>query len=448
MRASGGLVPSYSLFLQSLTKDLGADIQDTLSGTISPSGEAIYRLEVPVGGSLAVNLGGSTNLTAQAWSVPTGKRSWPAAPSSSTAVTQGEVVLLEVLGNDSTAGGPYTPPAFINLDQFENSATRQPLLPGGRYAASSGIAAADLTGNGKTDLVVTSNQTDADTVLKGNGDEHLPGRQSVCHRSRRQLAGGSGNPLVTDLTGNGIPDIVTSNFSGNDVSAVLLGLGNGSFLPQRSRFDANINPDSVVSGDFNGDGIPDLALLNRSSTTETLAILISAATASFKPSLPPITIPFAHERAFLVLAGKLTTNGRDDLVVFGTSTGTFEVLLMATATAPSPTEGRTRWATASTSPLWRTSTATASFRRDLRRRRPDPETSSVCLGNGDGTFQAPMTFSAVGSGAPAIASVSSAWLSPTTAAHRSATGIRAPGHHPRHHHYEGGVAVLQYAALS
>jgi hypothetical protein len=326
VRISGGLVPNFSLFLKSLTADLGADIQDTLTGNITPSGQSIYRLVVPVNGSLAVTLTGAAGLTAQVVSSD-GQTVLNSGTQFIVPVNQNDVLLLEVLGTDPSATGLYQL-QFENLDQFETSQPPSLFYPvaGG---TPSGIAAADLTGNGKTDLVVTSNVTDAVSVLTGNGDGTF---QAV-----RQYAIGPGvssqivrNPVVADLNGDGIPDIVATNFSANDVS-VLLGTGDGTFLPER-RFDANIQPDSVVVGDFdgrkyaNGKPILDLAVLNRTSTTESLVILMGRGDGTFAPPLAPIPIPFA-QGAFPVLVGDLTGNGLDDLVVFGTTAGKFEVLL-------------------------------------------------------------------------------------------------------------------------
>ncbi len=52
-----------------------------------------------------------------------------------------------------------------------------------------------------------------------------------------------------------------ANFFSNDVS-VLLGNGDGGFQPARS-FPARNLPGSVAVGDFNGDGVPVLAVANQ-----------------------------------------------------------------------------------------------------------------------------------------------------------------------------------------
>ena len=66
-----------------------------------------------------------------------------------------------------------------------------------------------------------------------------------------------------DFNGDGISDLATANESSDDVS-VLLGLGSGIFATQQTFF-AGDRPWSVTTGDFNGDGITDLATANLGS---------------------------------------------------------------------------------------------------------------------------------------------------------------------------------------
>src|SRR5437773_8612290 len=63
-----------------------------------------------------------------------------------------------------------------------------------------------------------------------------------------------------DFNGDGRPDLAVLNRVSQDVS-VLLGNGDGTFGAQ-TRFAAGSYPYSVAVGDFNGDGRPDLAVAN------------------------------------------------------------------------------------------------------------------------------------------------------------------------------------------
>src|SRR5580698_2313900 len=65
-----------------------------------------------------------------------------------------------------------------------------------------------------------------------------------------------GNTVLTaDFNGDGIPDLV---ILGNDTISVLLGNGDGTFTAAPSP-SADL-PGAIAAGDFNGDGIPDLAV--------------------------------------------------------------------------------------------------------------------------------------------------------------------------------------------
>jgi hypothetical protein len=68
--------------------------------------------------------------------------------------------------------------------------------------------------------------------------------------------------------------------------AVLQGDGNGQFTnTPSSPFDANSNPSGMVVGDFNGDGKPDLAIVN--PFLGTITVLQNTASEPSAPSADP-----------------------------------------------------------------------------------------------------------------------------------------------------------------
>jgi hypothetical protein len=106
----------------------------------------------------------------------------------------------------------------------------------------------DLTGSGKLDLVTTDTGSSAVSVLIGNGDGSFqPARTYPVGLAPQCLN-------IGDVNGDHTPDIVTGNAGSNNVS-VLLGNGDGTFRPgpaspsrwSRSHPPSEISPVAVCS---------------------------------------------------------------------------------------------------------------------------------------------------------------------------------------------------------
>ena len=76
---------------------------------------------------------------------------------------------------------------------------------------------------------------------------------------------------MADLTGDGIPDLVVANYNDDTVS-VLLGKGDGTFLPQEV-FPVGDKPYSVALADLTGDGRDDIIVAN--SASDTVSVLMN-----------------------------------------------------------------------------------------------------------------------------------------------------------------------------
>jgi hypothetical protein len=128
------------------------------------------------------------------------------------------------------------------------------------------LAAGDFLGNGKIDLVVSSPPTLSNNMppfeIPGSGEVFL-GNGDGTFQSGIAGAGGAIALITADLTGNGRSDIVGifgNGFGGPGSLAVLLSNGDGTFSAMPT-----LNPTEgfgeVAVTDINGDGIPDLVAL-------------------------------------------------------------------------------------------------------------------------------------------------------------------------------------------
>ena len=107
------------------------------------------------------------------------------------------------------------------------------------------------------------------SVLLGNGN-------GTFQAQRTYATGNAPNSVaIADLTGDGKPDLVVANYHSDTVS-VLLGNGNGTFQTQQV-FYTGASPLSVAVGDLTGDGRPDLVVAKSS----TVSVLLTADNGNF-----------------------------------------------------------------------------------------------------------------------------------------------------------------------
>jgi hypothetical protein len=178
-----------------------------------------------------------------------------------------------------------------------------------------GIATGDFNGDGNLDLVTDSWGTDQIVILYGDGKGNfkVPGTfLSVGKHPYQRIR-------VADLNNDHEPDIVTTNLDGNN-STILFSDGSGHFSqPMASSLASGDAPFGLAIGDVNGDGKPDLAIINSPSIStgktgkDGLTILLGNGTGEFSMMKGS---PFnAGQGPTRVAIGDLNNDGIADIAV-------------------------------------------------------------------------------------------------------------------------------------
>jgi len=229
-------------------------------------------------------------------------------------------VTVMLSNGDGTFGAPQTSTAYDQANV------------GGDGVVGS-LVANDFNGDGKLDLAVVNDYVSPGgvTILLGNGDGTF-----AAPKTTLALSGDLGVIAAGDFNGDGIPDLVVTNYSQFGGSpTIFLGKGDGTFTAANASLTLDYFPTSVLVGDFNGDGVLDLAF----SDLNGVEIALGQGDGTFKETAAsPIAVPselysliagdFNHDGK-LDIAGVDNYNDRIDLLI-GAGDGTFTV----TATTP------------------------------------------------------------------------------------------------------------------
>ncbi|BBI30845.1 FG-GAP-like repeat-containing protein [Cohnella abietis] len=119
------------------------------------------------------------------------------------------------------------------------------------------VVTGDLNKDGKLDLVA-SNSSGSISILLGNGD-------GTFQNSVNYLTKGADSRaiLIGDFVGDEEVDILVANYGSSSTLSIFSGHGDGTFEPAKT-YNTGIGAIfNSVSGDFNGDGVLDVALVSQ-----------------------------------------------------------------------------------------------------------------------------------------------------------------------------------------
>ena len=243
------------------------------------------------------------------------------------------------------------------------------------------IASGDFNGDGFPDLAVSNGADSTVSVLLGNGDGTFTAPQAFPAGIGSFTAG----ITVGDFNGDGLLDIAVVDALNNNVD-VLLGNGDGTFQPPQMYLAVpnGCCPLVIAVGDFNGDGAADLVVTS-TFNFGTVVVLLNNGNGAFAAQQPSSTGigpealvvgDFNHDGFLDVAVANLMSNSVS--VLLGNGDGSFQpqqqynVGMVPDGITAGDFDG--------------------NGSLDLAVSNSGDKTVSVLLGNGNGTFQTQQTY--------------------------------------------------------
>ncbi len=284
------------------------------------------------------------------------------------------------VGTSLTAGSSSTASSLTVTGLYGSTTTLSSTGGGSSYTLTSTV-----TGN----RFVQPSMTGTVSFLQTNNSNAVLGTatidwvaKSVTTPTPVNLLSNMGGPskvVIADFNNDGIQDIATLNTGALTIS-IMLGVGDGTFNAAASPSTGTLTPVSMTVADFNHDGTADIAIANQGTGTGSLTILLGNGDGTF--TSPSSAFTTNNYGITDIVAGDWNKDGIPDLAIsnqnqnnlrifLGTGDGSFGTPSSITTPAPAKL-------------------LTADFNgdgiADLAAMDTNSNSIDLFLGQGDGTF--------------------------------------------------------------
>ncbi|HEY4205727.1 MAG TPA: FG-GAP-like repeat-containing protein, partial [Puia sp.] len=183
-------------------------------------------------------------------------------------------------------------------------------LPAPSGSTPYSIAAGDIDGDGKQDLVVTNNVASTVSVYRNTS---IPGAISFAPRVEFATGSTPFSVAIGDLDGDGRPDLAVADYLPGTVSIFRNTSSAGSVsFAAKTDIPTLATPRYVTMGDIDGDGKPDLAIANERSSA--ISVIRNTSTTGALSFATRVDLAVAGSPTSIAI-GDLDGDGKADLAV-------------------------------------------------------------------------------------------------------------------------------------